>query len=227
MTPERTTRDTTTQQLSGLRLWTQCEYHLLQQLTSGPYLLTKKQITQSMITGSFPARVIRKALRRLQEQGWLQQHGLRTCLAPLPSHPLMVCEPGSGDLDLRSLKTIAQRRDRESRIWQSRIVWLPSRQASGLFGSPCYGLGSTQTQALHVALSERVARNDNGPSPTGHTWLWDQRPTFRPYERVIGIRRTMSDGTIQVTGVVGAQSLKSLQQLHSAAAVQDWTLELW
>lgn len=227
MHPELTALDITAQPLSGLRLWTPCEYHLLEILTSGPYLLTQRQLAESSIAGLFVARAIRKALQRLQEQGWLQPHGLRTCLAPLQKHPLLLCEAGTECPDLRELQAIARRRELDSQVWQSRIVWLPSRRTSGLFGSPWYSAGSTQTQALHFALSELVAREDGSRSSTDPVWIWDPRPAFRPYERVLGIRRTTCDGSIHAAGVVSAQSLKSLQLLHTFAAKQDWTLELW
>lgn len=231
----------------GIHAWSKCDYHLLKLLTSGPLLPTKSQLCQPGLRGLFSRTAIRSALRNLRNEGWLQRYNVHLHNPQLPDQPLLVCQSGQACPNFRELKAMLKGRDHQSPTWQSLHVYLPSRQAANLFGTPYFGVGTPETHAYRLAISHVVSlvSTQSIPTPTTSTWatstwaesswpesiradwIWDTCVNIRPYQRVLGICLEISDGSTRAVGIISAQGCQTLERLHAHCSERGWPIELW
>ena len=212
------------QRPAGVRIWSRCEYHFLQLLTSGPLLPTKKQLCRPALRGPFSTTAARKAISNLCQRRWIERYRIAVCGPQPPDEPLLICHPGDDCPNFRRLKA-KLKRQRESTIrWRTLRVYLPSRQAAGLFGAPYLAIETHKTHGYRTAISHAVSRLH---APATLDWIWDTQRTSRLYEHVIGLCITIDNRPPRVIGITSEQSCRSLQELHAHALTQRLPIELW
>lgn len=211
----------------GIRTWTKCEYHLLEWLTSGPFLAAWCQICQQGRSGAYSPTALRKALTNLRNKGWCQRFSIHTLSPRQPKNPYLVCQPGEPCPNFQELKGKLKLLGSQALRWQTLRVYLPSRQASNLFGRPYFGIGTPEAHAYRIAITQVVSVSRVNFPADGQEWIWDTHPGFRPYEQPLGIRVQEKGHPPYAVGLLAEQSSKALARLHAHGSQRGWPVELW
>ncbi len=213
-----------TQRPAGIRIWSRCEYHVLKLLTSGPLLPTTRQLCRPALKGRFSTTAMRKAISKLHQQQWIERYRIEAFTTPLADKPRFIDQPAKPCPDFRQLKAGITHESDALSEWRTLRVYLPSRQAANLFGSPYRAIEDLQTHAYRIAISHALSRSGSRASIA---WIWETLPNLQPQERALGLRIETAGRPTRVIAILHAQSSHSLERLHAHCRTQRWPIELW